>query len=235
MFICNIYLRLFICGLGIIEMSDNQRRNDVEKINVGGIVFTTTTQTLSMLSLLTCLRDQDGNVFVDRDGEMFGYILNFCRHQKLILPEDFSKFELLEKEAEYYGLHTLVNEIKREKQMKEKKENHKYHFIEVVEVRRCELYLIPSIETWLTGREEDIYDLPSGIANQATWTTGKSGYKMLRFNGFDKRIIISEVLSKSCWYIDHTDMSSYCTSYEQKGLVLMDQVQTYRDRWKKPL
>lgn len=214
--------------------------NQIQKINVGGQIFTTTNQTFSMISSGLGLglygfgkpmKDGDGNVFIDRDGEMFGYILNFCRHKKLILPEDFSKFELLEKEAEYYELHTLVSEIRREKQMKGMKLNQEYHYIEVVEVRIGEIENEPSrIITRLTGRKGDILALPSNIVDKKT-AARLPDYTMLRFDGLDKRIRITEFLSNTGWSLETSDLSSSCISYEESGKVVMEQ--TFRDRWKK--
>ena len=214
--------------------------NQMQKINVGGQIFTTTKQTLSPICIALGLdlpgfvkpmTDGDGNIFIDRDGEMFGYILNFCRHQKLILPEDFSKFELLEKEAEYYELHTLVSEIKRRKQMKGMKLNQEYHYIEVVEVRIGEIENEPSrIITRLTGRKGDILALPSNIVDKKA-AARLPDYTMLRFDGLDKRIRITEFLSNTGWSLETSDMSSSCISYEEGVKVVMEQ--TFRDRWKK--
>ena len=214
--------------------------NQIQKINVGGQIFTTTKQTLSPISIALAwdlpgfvkpMTDGDGNIFIDRDGEMFGYILNFCRHQKLILPEDFSRFELLEKEAEYYRLHTLVSEINREKSMKGMKQNQEYHYIEVVEVRIGEIENEPTrIKTRLTGRKKDILDLPSNIVDKKA-AARLPDYTMLRFDGLDKRIRITEFLSNTGLSLETSDMSSSCTSYEEGGKVVMEQ--TFRDRWKK--
>ena len=74
---------------------------------------------------------------------------------------------MLEKEAEYYRLHTLVDEIKKEKQMKGMKPNQEYHYIEVVEVRIGEIENEPSrIITRLTGRKKDVLALPSNIVDK---------------------------------------------------------------------
>lgn len=39
--------------------------------------------------------------FIDRDGQMFRYVLNFLRNQRLIVPEKFDEFEQLYEEARY--------------------------------------------------------------------------------------------------------------------------------------
>ncbi|XP_053552747.1 BTB/POZ domain-containing protein kctd15-like, partial [Bombina bombina] len=62
--------------------------------------------------------------FIDRDGEIFRYILSFLRTCKLLLPEDFKEFNLLYEEAKYYQLHPMVKELERWKQDKE----HRKHF-----------------------------------------------------------------------------------------------------------
>lgn len=217
-------------------MSDYRKKNKIEKINVGGLIFTTTTQTLSLLSFnwldgsTTPMKDQDGNVFIDRDGEMFGYILNFCRNQKLVLPEGFSKIELLENEAAYYGLHTLVDEIKKEKQRKGRTQSDVYQYIEVVEERYGVIGDTPSIYTWLTG---STFALPYYILDGARLRVDKEPYTMLQFMGFHNRIYITKALSKAGWVLESSDMSSSCMPHEAYGATLMHQVQTYRDRWKK--
>lgn len=212
----------------------------IQKINVGGQIFTTTSQTFSLISSC-CLpdfggpmKDGDGNVFIDRDGELFGYILNFCRNQKLILPEDFSKFELLEEEAEYYGLHTLVDEIKREKQMKGMKPNQEYHYFEVVEVRTREIGNDEAsrITTHLNGRKTDIMALPASILGKEV-EFKLPGYTKVELYDPDSRIILTEYFSNAGWNLENADMSSSCTSYMYLETPKVIIEQTFRDRWKK--
>lgn len=207
-------------------------------INVGGQIFTTTEKTFNkifkhwIIHRINLKQDSDGNVFIDRDEEMFKYILNFCRNGKLILPEDFSKFELLENEAAYFNLEDLVNDIKKEKQKKEKKQNEQHHYIEIVEVRTGEIENESSkIILRVTGRREDIMAvLPSSIVDRATERNVQE-YAILRFDGFDERIKIMEFLSKTGWSLETSNMSSSCISYEEGGKVVMKQ--TFHDRWNK--
>jgi hypothetical protein len=49
--------------------------------------------------------------FIDRDGKMFRYILNYLRSSRLLLPDSFNEFEALYDEAKYYDLAGLVREI----------------------------------------------------------------------------------------------------------------------------
>ncbi|CAB1332144.1 unnamed protein product [Coregonus sp. 'balchen'] len=49
--------------------------------------------------------------FIDRDGHIFRYILNFLRTAKLLLPEDFKEFSLLYEEARFFQLSPLQAEL----------------------------------------------------------------------------------------------------------------------------
>jgi len=88
------------------------------KLDVGGHKFSTTRETLlkipdSLLALMFSGRHQlkvqdDGRVFIDRDGTYFKMILNFLRDPvKLkVKIKDRSILEEFKKELEYYGLLT---------------------------------------------------------------------------------------------------------------------------------
>ena len=87
-------------------------------LNVGGHLYTTTLSTLqrypdSMLGAmfrgdLPTTRDAEGNYFIDRDGTLFRYILNFLRASELILPINFTEMDLLRKEADFYQVEPLI-------------------------------------------------------------------------------------------------------------------------------
>ncbi|XP_016315855.1 BTB/POZ domain-containing protein kctd15-like isoform X3 [Sinocyclocheilus anshuiensis] len=59
--------------------------------------------------------------FIDRDGEIFRYILSFLRTCKLLLPDDFKDFSLLYEEARYYQLTPMIKELERWKQEREQR------------------------------------------------------------------------------------------------------------------
>ncbi|CAH2282879.1 potassium channel regulatory [Pelobates cultripes] len=92
---------------------------EVVTVNVGGTKFTTFPSTLmrfpeSRLAHMLDGSDREfrmvnGQVFVDRDGTLFSYILDFLRTSQLSLPPDFSDYERLQREAEFYQLQNLAD------------------------------------------------------------------------------------------------------------------------------
>ena len=92
------------------------------KLNVGGMKFETTLSTLarypdSMLGTMFSGRegievpvDEDGYVFIDRDGTHFRVILNFLRSGNITFPKDSVEAELLWDELQFYMLEAYVTE-----------------------------------------------------------------------------------------------------------------------------
>ena len=70
--------------------SSKQKRADTVRLNVGGARYTTTRQTLAMIPYFEPLVegrlpfavDEEGCAFVDRSGELFALILQFCRSKQ---------------------------------------------------------------------------------------------------------------------------------------------------------
>lgn len=93
----------------------------VVELNVGGVFYTTalTTLTRESDSHLAALfsgktpveKDAKGKYFLDRDGVLFRYVLDFLRNQALVLPEGFREKERLRQEANFYGLPGLERAI----------------------------------------------------------------------------------------------------------------------------
>ncbi|XP_067915226.1 BTB/POZ domain-containing protein KCTD8-like isoform X2 [Heterodontus francisci] len=93
---------------------------EVVELNVGGQVYVTKHDTLlsvsdSLLANLFCKnnlkvlpRDNRGRYFLDRDGFLFRYILDYLRDKQLVLPEHFPEKERLLREAEHFQLSELV-------------------------------------------------------------------------------------------------------------------------------
>ncbi|XP_041052030.1 BTB/POZ domain-containing protein KCTD8-like isoform X4 [Carcharodon carcharias] len=104
--------------LPISEMSSSFP--EVVELNVGGQVYVTKHDTLLSVSdsLLANLfsknndkvlpRDNRGRYFLDRDGFLFRYILDYLRDKQLVLPDHFPEKERLLREAEHFQLSELV-------------------------------------------------------------------------------------------------------------------------------
>ncbi|KAL2104002.1 hypothetical protein ACEWY4_000870 [Coilia grayii] len=123
--LCDGHMHLFFVYNSALSMHNSCKEADggmfmtkPVTLNVGGHLYTTTMSTLqrypdSMLGAMFCgdlptTRDSQGNYFIDRDGTLFHYILNFLRTSELILPVDFMKTDLLRKEADFYQIEPLI-------------------------------------------------------------------------------------------------------------------------------
>lgn len=131
----------------------------IVRLNVGGHLYTTLKSTLNgyiSIALMDILKncDKDGNVFIDRDGRMFYYILGFLRTGELCLPEDFSDFDSLTKEVIYFDIPELTSSLKRAKQ-KKLLPLPVFKYIEILETK-----IDGSVKTVLKGRKEDLESLP---------------------------------------------------------------------------
>ncbi|XP_068596446.1 BTB/POZ domain-containing protein KCTD16-like [Brachionichthys hirsutus] len=96
--------------------------SDVIELNVGGQVYYTRHATLASVpnSLLGRLfsskkessndlsRDLRGRFFIDRDGFLFRYILDYLRDKQVVLPDHFPERARLKREAEYFQLPDLA-------------------------------------------------------------------------------------------------------------------------------
>ncbi|XP_076148984.1 BTB/POZ domain-containing protein KCTD16a [Alosa pseudoharengus] len=99
-----------------------QTSSDVIELNVGGQVYYTRHATLTSIpnSLLGKLfsakkdnsndlaRDFRGRYFIDRDGFLFRYVLDYLRDKHVVLPDHFPEKGRLKREAEYFQLPELV-------------------------------------------------------------------------------------------------------------------------------
>ncbi|XP_078524705.1 BTB/POZ domain-containing protein KCTD11 [Lissotriton helveticus] len=91
-------------------------------LNVGGKQYSTTLETLTRFpdSMLGAMfrgpwpsqTDASGAFFIDRDGKVFRHVLNFLRFDRLDLPEGYRELALLEREADFYQIRPLLEEIR---------------------------------------------------------------------------------------------------------------------------
>jgi hypothetical protein len=107
----------FICNYVSIM---SQKENNIIKLNVGGIKYETTLNTLtsdtnSMLANMFSGRhpmkpDNEGYHFIDRDGKVFDYIIKYLRDKKVNLDNiDISIVENIKDEAVYFNITGLVD------------------------------------------------------------------------------------------------------------------------------
>ena len=86
----------------------------VVELNVGGVHYSTTLSTLtrhsdSLLGQMfsgnnQLVRDAKGKFFIDRDGVLFRYLLDYLRSGKISLPDNFGECERLRQEADYFQM-----------------------------------------------------------------------------------------------------------------------------------
>ena len=93
---------------------------DLVELNVGGVTYATSLSTLqqaepdSPLAAISSsnahavrqlfARDSKNRIFIDRDGGLFRYVLDYLRNKKLSLPENFTERDRLRLEADYFHL-----------------------------------------------------------------------------------------------------------------------------------
>lgn len=201
---------------------------DIVCLNVGDQLFTTTKSTLNRYpstALKSILKncDREGKVFIDRDGRMFKYILGFLRTGELCLPDDFSDFDSLTREAKFYKLETLSLLVKEAKQGK--------LFVKYIEV--LELQKRHNIVTILKGRKGDLKKpmkmFPKKF-NDNQKNEENSSYLAIHFTDQNARLRLTEALSRDKW-----------ARVSSEGIQPNPQIITnnpdlelcYRDVWKK--
>uniref|UniRef100_A0A3B4Y8A0 Potassium channel tetramerisation domain containing 12.1 n=1 Tax=Seriola lalandi dorsalis TaxID=1841481 RepID=A0A3B4Y8A0_SERLL len=93
------------------------------ELNVGGQVYVTRHKTLiavpdsllwnmfSKKSPKELARDSKGRFFLDRDGFLFRYILDYLRDLNLVLPDYFPEKSRLQREADFFQLRDLAKRL----------------------------------------------------------------------------------------------------------------------------
>ncbi|KAM9307957.1 BTB/POZ domain-containing protein KCTD1 [Gastrophryne carolinensis] len=115
---------------GIPTPAQLTKSNAPVHIDVGGHMYTSSLATLTKYPESRIGRLFDGtepivldslkqHYFIDRDGQMFRYILNFLRTSKLLISDDFKDYSLLYEEAKYFQLQPMLLELERWKQDRE--------------------------------------------------------------------------------------------------------------------
>ncbi|CAB1448788.1 unnamed protein product [Pleuronectes platessa] len=96
---------------------------EIIELNVGGQVYVTRHKTLvavpdsllwnmfSKKSPKELARDSKGRFFLDRDGFLFRYILDYLRDLNLVLPDYFPEKSRLQREADFFQLRDLAKRL----------------------------------------------------------------------------------------------------------------------------
>jgi hypothetical protein len=220
---------------------------NVVHLNVGGVLYTTTKATLSRFpnSMLGAMFngsmptscDQDGRYFIDRDGSLFGFILNFLRSSQIALPIDFKQFDQLAIEADFYQIEPLIQAVNDARQKYHNPKPQGGHLLEVIEVRTGSTATMPTnnsrVKTIISGRRDIINGLPSQFvgAVEKLQHTGNLEFTELEMNGSNVRLRLAEYLQSNSWKLINTNLSS-SSGYDSKSMISSLIIeQTYRDRW----
>ncbi|KAK3106371.1 hypothetical protein FSP39_018737 [Pinctada imbricata] len=139
--------------------------SEIVCLNVGGVIYTTTRATLctypdSMLGAMFSgnygfTKDENGCCFIDRDGTMFKHILAFLRSNSLILPDNFTEFDLLKNEAEFYQIQPLLDALGEFG----KKESKFLEVIDKIRIKTASLYRFYA-DTTVIGRKDVLLEFP---------------------------------------------------------------------------
>lgn len=220
-----------------MKMSGTQ----IVKLNVGGVIYTTTKSTLchhpnSMLGAMfngsmSPSLDENGCFFIDRDGELFKYILNYLRSSRLSLPQGFKDLDQLFTEADFYQIAPLLDEIEELRSPAPEKQV-RVRYLEVIEVRTGNLATMPTmnsrIKTIISGRRDVIHKFLSphqihpAERERLQLHSGKD-YTEIALTGSNVRLQVGECLKNQGWVLSESQMSTF-----PSGEAI---VHNYKDRW----
>ncbi|XP_074660195.1 BTB/POZ domain-containing protein KCTD4-like [Tubulanus polymorphus] len=222
----------------------------IVNLNVGGTIYTTTISTLtafpdSMLGAMfkgdipTTL-DARGNYFIDRDGRLFRYVLNYLRTFKLNVPDDFGELDQLLDEADFYQIPPLIDAVEVLDRAKKVRRRDKTAgvFIEVKDHIEC--YKGWHINTSLTGPLFMLMDLPPFVEElpklrfYRTWREGNVEEVFME-KGSKTRLEWAIALKKSGWDLICSTSTSTAVAKPTTNVANVTQQFTTIDKWFLPL
>ena len=116
--------------------------------------------------LATILDKKTNCYFLDRDGELFSFVLQYLRNGSLLLPADFNAWEELEIEANYWDLKDMERLIKQE----HRKRSDQISMVVIKQIESDKIRITGSLHTvkmiisnqpqvdWVVGSESDRSD-----------------------------------------------------------------------------
>ncbi|VDM80441.1 unnamed protein product [Strongylus vulgaris] len=127
-----------------MEEASAKHATELAYLNVGGKKYITNFETLVrskssyfnsimridrnsgrvLLFLRSCLVDKEGAIFINRDGDLFAYVLQFMRDgRRAALPENKCLLKQLIREAEFFGMESWKDTLMEQLQIVDRKEN----------------------------------------------------------------------------------------------------------------
>lgn len=226
----------------------NEMAQELLQLNVGGVHYTTTRATLcrypnSMLGAmfngcLSTTKDANGHYFIDRDGHLFSFVLNFLRSSQLALPEDFKHLDQLAIEADFYQVESLIRAIHELQQKALAQRSDKGRLLEVIEVRTGSTATMPTnnsrVKTILSGSAEVISQIPAeffALADNVSHIGDSTAFTEVVLGGSNIRLRLAEYLLNRNWKLIDSNMST-SAGYDSKSMISSLIIeQSYRDRW----
>lgn len=198
-------------------------------LNVGGQLYATTWSTLNRfhseaLQKMLGNPKEDGRFFLDRDGTMFQYILGYLRNEKLCLPSDFSEFDSLTTEVNFFKIPSLSQCLEKIKQ-----EKLKVRYLEILETSRNDRR---GVTTFLKGKKEDLKEIPLNLPMSEIHkleNAENSSYVEIMSYDENARLLLAEHLTLNGWTCEASDFSSSSSVCDD---VLISE-RNYRNLWKK--
>uniref|UniRef100_A0A7E4WBZ9 BTB domain-containing protein n=1 Tax=Panagrellus redivivus TaxID=6233 RepID=A0A7E4WBZ9_PANRE len=183
------------------------------KLNVGGKKFTIARTTLcgtdSMLkrmieSPLETHLDDDGHILVDRDGDVFVFIVQYLRDGKVDFPEEPSIVNRIRNEAEYFGLSKLTEVCD------------KYAEENVFNIDACRraVHTIPERNALIAKNETIVFLCLGGLKNS---TFGTNGCQKAIASALLHFLRMSFRYPKFVYCIDYTDSTDLSFDFYNQG------------------
>ncbi|ESO01262.1 hypothetical protein HELRODRAFT_82003, partial [Helobdella robusta] len=98
-----------------IEPTEQQLDNIVDTSNNNSTIPSSSSTSSTNITTLATVSEATKKIFIDRDGVLFRFILDFLRQKStdhFKLPEHFAETERLACEADYYGLTEMVHQLR---------------------------------------------------------------------------------------------------------------------------